>query len=94
MKKYLICLVAASIPLLAMADRYGSTEMEVRAAVASFNGAYLKNDVEKYFGHYAKGATLFFLGERQRVADYHEEWKAMIAAGGGVEENDLSDVRV
>lgn len=94
MRKLLTCLIAVLAPLSTLADQHGSAEMEVRAAVASFNGAYLKNDVDKYFGHYVEDATLFFLGARQSVAAYHEEWQAMIAGGGGVEENDLEDVRV
>lgn len=94
MKKLTICLVAMLLPFSTLAERHGPAETEVRAAVASFNRAYLENDVENYFGHYAQDVTLFFLGARQSVADYHEEWKAAIAAGGGVEQNDLSDVRV
>ncbi len=94
MKKLLTCLVAVLIPISIMAEHHNSAEAEVRAAVAAFNGAYATNDVEGYFSHYTDDATLYFYGARQKVAAYHEEWSAMVDAGGAVEKNDLSDVRV
>jgi ketosteroid isomerase-like protein len=77
-----------------MAEQHSSSETEVRAAVAAFNTAYATNDVESYFSHYTDDATLYFYGERHKVAAYHEEWTAMVDAGGAVEKNDPSDVRV
>lgn len=94
MKKLLTCLVAVLMPISIMAEQHSSAEAEVRAAVESFNGAYASNDVEGYFSHYTDDAMLYFYGARQKVAAYHEEWSAMVDAGGAVEKNDLSDVRV
>jgi ketosteroid isomerase-like protein len=71
-----------------------AVEDEIRAAEASFNGAYASNDYETYFSYYAADASLYFYGERQLVADYYEEWSAMIEAGGGVERNDISDLLI
>ena len=61
---------------------------------ARFNGAYATNDADTYFGTYTEDATLIFFGSRQVVADYEAEWREMIAAGGGVEQNDMSDLQV
>ncbi len=94
MKKLLTCLVAVLIPISTMAEQPSSAETEVRAAVEAFNGAYATNDVDGYFNYYTDDATIYFDGARQKVAAYHEVWSAMIDAGGGVEKNDLSDVRV
>jgi ketosteroid isomerase-like protein len=94
MKKLLTCLVAVLIAIPTMAEHHKSAEAEVYAAINAFNDAYATNDVEGYFGHYTDDATLYFSGARQKVADYHEEWTALVDAGGGVEKNDESDVRV
>ena len=94
MKKLLTCLVAVLNTMSAMAEHHSSTEAEVFAAVEAFNEAYGTNDVEGYFGHYADDAMVYFYGERQNMALYHEEWSAMVDAGGAVEKNDPSDVRV
>ena len=47
-----------------------------------------------YFSYYAADAILYFYGARQEVAAYHEEWSALVDAGGAVEKNELSDIRV
>jgi ketosteroid isomerase-like protein len=85
MKKLLTCLVAVLIAIPTMAEHHKSAEAEVYAAINAFNDAYATNDVEGYFGHYTDDATLYFSGE---------EWTALVDAGGGVEKNDESDVRV
>ncbi len=94
MKKLLTCLVAVLITISTMAEHHSLAEAEVYAAVEAFNDAYATNDVEGYFGHYTDDATLYFYGARQIVAVYHEQWSVMVDAGGAVEKNDLSDVKV
>jgi ketosteroid isomerase-like protein len=94
MKKLLICLAAVLITTSTMAEHHMSAEADVYAAVKAFNAAYASNDVEGYFDNYTDDATLYFYGARQIVADYHEEWTAMVDAGGAVEKNDISDVQV
>jgi ketosteroid isomerase-like protein len=90
MKKLLTCLVAVLIAIPTMAEHHKSAEAEVYAAINAFNDAYATNDVEGYFGHYTDDATLYFSGARQKVADYHEEWTALVDAGGGVEKNETA----
>jgi ketosteroid isomerase-like protein len=94
MKKFLACLVAVLFTISAMAEHHDSAEAEIYAALKAFNDAYASNDVEGYFGFYTDDATLYFSGARQKVADYHEEWSAMVEAGGAVEKNDETDVKV
>jgi ketosteroid isomerase-like protein len=91
MKKMLICLVAALISYPAVAQQ---SDAEVRNVVIAFNEAYADNRVEDYFRYYVDDAMLYFYGARQTVAGYHEEWAAMVLAGGVVEKNELSDIRV
>ena len=92
MKNLFVLLLAVSLPTLLPADE--NVEREIRDMEARFNGAYGDNDVATYFGTYTADATLIFYGSRQVVADYEAEWREMIAAGGGVEQNELSDLRV
>ena len=94
MKKLLISLAAVLITIPALAEHHNSTEAEVLAAVEAFNTAYATNDVEGYFNSYADDAMLYFYGARQDIKAYHEEWSAMVEAGGGVEKNEISDVKV
>jgi len=94
MKKLLTCLAAVLITIPAMAAHHESAEDEVRAAVEAFNKAYATNDVEAYFDYYTADVTLYFYGARQDVAGYHEEWSTLVDAGGGVDKNDPSDIKV
>ena len=92
MKKWIALLLAAAISSPLLADE--GVEQEIRDMEARFNGAYATNDADTYFGTYTEDATLIFFGSRQVVADYEAEWREMIAAGGGVEQNDMSDLQV
>ena len=94
MKNLLACLVAVLISTSSMAEHHKSVEADVRAAVIGFNHAYATNDLDSYFGYYSDDVSMYYYGERQDIADYREEWHAMIDAGGGVEKNDASDVQV
>ena len=67
---------------------------EVKKASEAFNTAYETNDVETYFDLYTDDAMLYFYGERWEVSNYYEYWKNMIAAGGGVEKNRISDIQI
>jgi len=94
MKKVLGGFAIALITLSAMAEHHGSENADLHAAIKAFDGAYATNDVDTYFGFYADDATVYFFGARQDVAAYHEEWIAMMEAGGGVEMNEMSDLQV
>jgi ketosteroid isomerase-like protein len=102
-----ICFVSVLMSLSAMADHHGiekgnrkavdrSTEdADLHAAIKAFDRAYANNDVELYFSLYADNATVYVGGgERVDMAAYHELWTALMAAGGGVERNDMSDLKV
>ena len=89
MRKLIACLTVLVLPLSAAAG--DDARSEVEAASTAFNKAYATNDVATYMGFYAEGAVVYWFGERQDLAAYHEEWAAMIEAGGGVEVNELSD---
>lgn len=91
MKKVIFQLVVVLFALPVLADHHNDAEADVRAAMHAFNEAYATNDVEAYFSYYADDAEAYFYGERQDIGAYHEEWTAMVAAGGGVEKNELSD---
>jgi ketosteroid isomerase-like protein len=77
-----------------MAGHHDSAQAEVAAAAKAFNTAYATNDVDTYFGFYTEDAVLFFYGTRQPVAAYRKEWTASIKAGGGVEKNETSEIRI
>ena len=91
MKRVFICLSILCLPLAVTAGDATGAEDEVRAASADFNDAYETNDIGRYFGYYAEDAVVWWFGERQDMAAYRKEWEALIEAGGGVEENDVSD---
>lgn len=94
MKSLLSCLFVLLFPVSAMAGQQNPLEAEVGDAVKAFNGAYAANRVDEYFAYYADDVSLYFYGARQKLQGYHDEWAAMVAAGGGVEKNQLSDVQV
>ena len=94
MKKILTCLVVALISIPAIAEHHNSVDAEVRDAANAFISAYASNNIDAYFSYYTDDATVYFYGERHKVSAYREEWTAEIDAGGGVEKNETSDVRV
>jgi ketosteroid isomerase-like protein len=94
MKKILSYFVIVLMSFSAMAERPGAENADLHAAIKAFDHAYANNDVENYFSFYADDATVYFGGARQDIVAYHELWTALMAAGGGVELNEMSDLQV
>lgn len=94
MKNVLMGLVITLISLAALAEHHEADNADLHAAIKAFDHAYATNDVETYFSFYADDATVYFSGARQDVDAYHEEWTALMEAGGGVEKNEMSDLQV
>ena len=69
-------------------------ENEVRQLVIEFNEAYQRNDLDKYFTYYADDLTQWFETGRVSLEEYKTMWYGLIEGGGGVESNELSDIRV
>lgn len=67
---------------------------QVREAVVAFNDAYQRNDLDTYFAFYADDATLIFDSGRVVLDDYRKDWYQLIADGGGVESNVVSDIQI
>jgi uncharacterized protein (TIGR02246 family) len=70
------------------------TEKKIAELVTRFNDAYRANDLEAYFDYYAPDVTLWFESGRETLAGYQGDWEKLIAGGGGVEKNDVSDLRI
>lgn len=94
MKKTLSLVFVALISLAAMADHHDEENADLYAAIQAFDHAYATNDTDTYFGYYAEDATVFFSGDRQDLAEYAESWPQLMEAGGGVEKNEMSDLKV
>jgi ketosteroid isomerase-like protein len=67
---------------------------QVRAAAIAFNDAYLRNDLDEYFGYYADDATLLFDTGRVAPETYRQEWYQLVEDGGRVESNVIADMQV
>ena len=95
MRKILSCCVIVLISISAVADHHGEENADLHAAIKAFDHAYATNDVEKYFSFYADDATVYFGSTaREDVSAYHKMWTGLMAAGGGVELNEMSDLKV
>lgn len=94
MKRILAIALVLLLPPALHANDAEDVSAKIRELEQVFNGAYGENDLGTYFGMYTEDATLIFYGARQPVPQYREEWSAEIAAGGGVERNDMSDMRI
>ena len=93
-KTLLLCLTIVMFAVIPAAVLAQSPEEQVRAQVTEFNAAYERNELDAYFGYYADDATLWFNNGRVILADYRKDWYKLIADGGGVEKNVLSDVQI
>ncbi len=67
---------------------------EIRELTIEFNEAYERNDLDKYFSNYADDLTQWFESGRVTLEQYKTDWYALIEGGGGVESNELSDLKV
>ncbi|MFK7731379.1 MAG: nuclear transport factor 2 family protein [Pseudomonadales bacterium] len=103
MKRIISCLGILLVSFSAMAEHHAKENSEqkqdenaaLHAAIKAFDRAYATNDVEAYFGLYAKDAVAYFGGkERVDMAAYHKMWSELMKAGGGVEHNVASNVQV
>ena len=94
MRKMLTFIAALLIPFTVVAEHHGPVAVEVTDAVKAFNSAYASGQVDTYFSYYADDAMVYFYGARQDLGAYHDEWAAMVEAGGAVEKNELSDIRI
>jgi ketosteroid isomerase-like protein len=94
MLKILSCFFIVFMTFSAMADHHGEENTNLNTAIKSFDHAYANNDVERYFSFYAADATVYFGDARQDVSAYHKMWIALMKAGGGVELNEMSDLKV
>jgi uncharacterized protein (TIGR02246 family) len=94
MRTILSYFVIMMMSFSAMAEHHGAKNAELHAAIQAFDRAYATNDVEKYFNFYADDATAYFGDGRVDIAAYHKMWTELMAAGGGVELNEMSDLQV
>jgi ketosteroid isomerase-like protein len=69
-------------------------EAEIKELEAAFNEAYLRNDLAEYFSYYAEDVTQWFESGRSSLEEYKKSWYALVEGGGGVEKNELTDIRV
>jgi ketosteroid isomerase-like protein len=91
-----IPMMATTLFLLLAAEgaAQSQTASEIEKLVVAFNQAYERNDLEEYFSYYADDVTQWFESGRADLAGYKKSWYELIQAGGGVEKNALSDIRV
>ncbi len=94
MKYLLMLLLAALLPLSTQGERNAVVEKEIRDNVMEFNRTYAENNLDTYFSFYAEDATLLFGSGRTALADYRKIWDELIAGGGGVEKNEITDIQV
>jgi ketosteroid isomerase-like protein len=80
--------------LLSSSTQSSSTEEEIRRLEVEFNGAYERNELDKYFAYYADDVTMWFPSGRETLEGYKKDWYDLIGGGGGVEKNALSDMKV
>ena len=102
MRNILCCFVIVLMSFSVMADHHdvekgvkkGDKNAALYAAIKAFDHAYANNDVEDYFSFYADDVTAYFGDGRVDIAAYHKMWIDLMAAGGGVELNEMSDLQV
>jgi len=87
-------MIVALMSFSALAEHHEEEHADLYAAIHAFDHAYETNDTYTYFAYYTDDATLFYGGERQDLAAYAEGWPQFMEAGGGVEKNEMSDLKV
>lgn len=72
----------------------GDPVAEVQAQVIAFNRAYEMNELDDYFSYYCDNATMWINTDFVNIAEYRKDWYALIEAGGSVQKNTVSEIRV
>lgn len=80
--------------LVPFASQSQKIEEEIRNLEAEFNQAYERNQLDAYFSYYAEEVTLWFPSGRETLEGYKEDWHDLVAGGGGVEKNEISDMKI
>jgi ketosteroid isomerase-like protein len=86
----LIAFLSAS----ASAAENEAVEKEIRDLVLKFNAEYEKNNLDAYFSYYADDLTQWWPEGRVTLDEYKKQWHELIANGGGVDKNVVSDLKV
>ncbi len=87
--------LALSLAVLAApAPDLKKAEAEVREAEARFNAAYLANDMAAYWPFYDPSLTQWWPDGRMPLETYKADWTKLLASGGKVLENEISDLVV
>lgn len=94
MNRIISCMIIALLSFSAAAEQHSEVPENLYAAIKAFDHAYATNDTDTYFDYYAEDATVFYSGDRQDLAAYEESWPQFMQAGGGVEKNEMSDLKV
>ncbi|MEE9263193.1 MAG: nuclear transport factor 2 family protein [Vicinamibacteria bacterium] len=71
-----------------------AVQKEITELVLKFNEEYKNNNLDAYFSYYADDVTQWWPEGRVSLADYKKQWYELIANGGGVEKNVISDLQV
>jgi ketosteroid isomerase-like protein len=80
--------------VLAAASETAAVEKEVGDMETRFNAAYAANDMKAYWEFYDDGLTQWWPEGRVTLAAYKQQWTRLLADGGKVLENTLSDMVV
>ncbi|MSQ99298.1 MAG: DUF4440 domain-containing protein [Xanthomonadales bacterium] len=67
---------------------------EVIKHVVALNGTYGRNELDAYFAFFSPDTTLWFDSGGAKLADYKKDWYKLVADGGGVVKNVISDLHV
>ncbi|MGH9463275.1 MAG: YybH family protein [Vicinamibacteria bacterium] len=94
MKSTSAFLLLAFLSIAASAGQEENIEQEIRELVLQFNKDYEENNLEPYFAHYADDLTQWWPEGRVSLAQYKKQWQELIASGGRVEQNVVSDLQV
>jgi ketosteroid isomerase-like protein len=79
---------------LAAAPETAAVEKEVSDMETRFNAAYAANDMKAYWEFYDDGLTQWWPEGRVTLEAYKQQWTKLLADGGKVLENTLSDMVV
>jgi ketosteroid isomerase-like protein len=94
MKPTFAFLLLSFLAVAASTGQEQNVEQEIRELVLQFNKDYEENNLEPYFAHYADDLTQWWPEGRVTLTQYKKQWQELIASGGGVEQNVVSDLRV
>lgn len=86
--------IATSVAAGQASGAAAAAEKEVRDVIDTYNAAYGRNDLDRYFSYFAPDLTQWYPSGRVDLKSYKESWTKSVKEGNVLEKAEVMDLQV